>query len=72
MRIILRRCHLAGGRHAHTVAVRELLPAADHGDHVAAEHTDQGLEYPGTRRLSGFRVHHIVDSVVPVHQHGRA
>lgn len=66
------RCHLAGGGHARPVAVRQLLPTPDHGYDLAAEHTNSRLEPAGARRVPGLRVHHIVDRVVPVHQHGRA
>lgn len=30
------------------------------------------MEPVGTRRVLGIRVHHLVDSVVPVYQYGRA
>lgn len=66
------RCYLAGRRHAGAVAIRQLLSAADHGHHFAAEHTDPWLEPARARRVPGLRVHHFVDSAVPVHQHGRA
>lgn len=66
------RCYLAGRRYAGAVAIRQLLSAADHGHHFAAEHTDPWLEPARARRVPGLRVHHFVDSAVPVHQHGRA
>jgi hypothetical protein len=66
------RCHLAGGRYARFVALRQLLSAADHGNDVPTEHTDSWLEPAGTRRVLGLRVHHLVDSIVLVYQHGRA
>lgn len=70
--IFFPRRYLAGGRYAHIVEVCQLLSAADHGHDVPEKHTDPRMEPAGTRRVLGIRVHHIVDSVVPVYQYGRA
>lgn len=66
------RRYLARGGYARAVAIYQLLSASDYGHHFAAEYPYPWLEFAGTRRIPRLRVHHIVDRVVPVHQHGRA